>query len=734
MISRGYNLAILFTGLLAVSAYCTAAGLPLLAAIVLPLYMVGWWLSFRSAGRLLFPRLVVNALLAGAIGYAILASLKAVNVEVIAQLVIFMLLIKLGDRRGPRDDGQILSMSVFLAIAAMLDSNDFWVGVQLMVLLPLLIGAVMLFQIELGRNGDGVWRTPVGRRGARETPAPVHRIWRRILGPVFMATAGIVLAAGVVFVIMPRGIGGGILGDMTTQRAGAISGFTNVVKLGAGRVISTSPQPVLDFQVRDDAGVNMGGPTAVYYLRGAVLDNYVGGTWTESQQSDRRNISADADAAEPIPVTPATRGPRAIQSITMKMRLGRGERSPIFAVWKPLSVTFSKRAGVSIRDDVHTLDARVSVPFSYRIESAVAEPIPLVLGERTPASFDSDKIRALASEVVERAGHSADPRVRPVSEDLAAARTIQDYLRENYRYTLIEPVTRGGTSAIEEFLLTAREGHCEYFASAMVAMCRSIGINARMIAGFVAAEYVEGSGHYVVRQSNAHAWVEAEGGRGWWRTFDPTPPLELARYHRPLPTLLSRMRQMFDVVEYAWNTSVVGFDERDRERLLGSPGSDSGGPFAAISRLAQRIQSGGTRLFLLAVATGILVFGGVALGGFGIVFLARMARRLRARVWASSVRPGDRDLRFYVQFLDALRRRGLAKPAWRPPLAHAGAIQGEDARAADLARAITEIYYRARFSGRPPTREDRERARGIVRELRRSRPERPAGPPESIGR
>ena len=46
---------------------------------------------------------------------------------------------------------------------------------------------------------------------------------RRTTGPVFMATAGIVLAAGVVFVIMPRGIGGGILGDMTTQRAGSMS-------------------------------------------------------------------------------------------------------------------------------------------------------------------------------------------------------------------------------------------------------------------------------------------------------------------------------------------------------------------------------------------------------------------------------------------------------------------------------------------------------------------------------
>ncbi len=75
---------------------------------------------------------------------------------------------------------------------------------------------------------------------------------------------------------------------------------------------------------------------------------------------------------------------------------------------------------------------------------------------------------------------------------------------------------------VEWFLFDSREGHCEFFASSMVLLLRTVGIPARLQAGYIGGER-EGDGAYLVRESNAHAWVLAYVEKRW-RVFDPTPP------------------------------------------------------------------------------------------------------------------------------------------------------------------------------------------------------------------
>lgn len=66
-------------------------------------------------------------------------------------------------------------------------------------------------------------------------------------------------------------------------------------------------------------------------------------------------------------------------------------------------------------------------------------------------------------------------------------------------------------------------GHCEYFASAMALLGRSLGIPTRVIGGYRVSEYNRVGGYHVVRERNAHAWVEAYiHGKGWV-SVDPTP-------------------------------------------------------------------------------------------------------------------------------------------------------------------------------------------------------------------
>ena len=95
-------------------------------------------------------------------------------------------------------------------------------------------------------------------------------------------------------------------------------------------------------------------------------------------------------------------------------------------------------------------------------------------------------------------------------------------MRSAYGYTLDLRRVEDG-DPVADFLFNMREGHCEYFASAMVLMLRSRRVPARLVNGFQMGEYNEAADVYTVRQSDAHSWVEAyfprQGHSGVWRPF-----------------------------------------------------------------------------------------------------------------------------------------------------------------------------------------------------------------------
>jgi hypothetical protein len=104
-----------------------------------------------------------------------------------------------------------------------------------------------------------------------------------------------------------------------------------------------------------------------------------------------------------------------------------------------------------------------------------------------------------------------------------AASAIEAYLRSNYQYTLTPTVPPAGADPLEYFLFTSKEGYCEYFASAMGDMLRSLGIPTRLVNGYGPGSYDEKLGRYVVKESDAHTWVEAYFPTYGWIPFEPTP-------------------------------------------------------------------------------------------------------------------------------------------------------------------------------------------------------------------
>ncbi|MCC6660148.1 MAG: DUF3488 domain-containing protein [Phycisphaerales bacterium] len=675
--------------MLGVAAYATAAG-SMLVLLCLPVIAAAWYARVKHGWML--PRLAVNILLTGVIGVAVYRVLGGpVSVDTIAELVLLILLVKLWDRRTPKDDGQLLSMAVFMGIAAMLTSIDLVVGAEIVVMIPLLAASVMLFQVYAGR-GDGPG-------AASALPRGFMRHVRSLVALTVMCTAVVGLS---VFVLMPRGIGRDRFGNWGMTYARNVSGFTDTVTLtGGGGVISQSPEVVLTLQVRTSAGVSLGGEQTIHYLRGAVLERYEGGVWSAAPEPSVTTIDAVAGNTllltdEPIRVT-------VDQTIVLR---GLGPQPDyLFAEWRPVRLQYHSAARHVPPNAARVLRAGAKEPgrFEYTVSSSLGiddEP-----GERSPVRPVEGPIADLARRVLRNAGIDPDPAARPLGQDMDAARSLQDYLRNNFRYTLETEAAPAGRDPVEWFLFERKAGHCELYAAAMTLMCRDVGINARLVTGYVAVEYNAPADQYVVRASNAHAWVEAELGRGRWRRFDPTPSDELARIHRPAMGLLTRLRNWLDAMKFAWERSVVSFDEATRARVIGADRDDAEGLFPAVDRFLARVRAGGPRLLGTALGAGAMVFVVCAATGSGLVLLAHMMRRRGTLARRSrGVRGREAELaqrltqvRFYDHMLEALTKQGRGKPAWRPPLDFAGSV--DDARQAAAVRSIASLYYAVRFGG-----------------------------------
>lgn len=107
-----------------------------------------------------------------------------------------------------------------------------------------------------------------------------------------------------------------------------------------------------------------------------------------------------------------------------------------------------------------------------------------------------------------------------------ALAAIEQHLKSDFSYSLSSK-RKTKLDPIVDFLFEERTGHCEYFASAMALLARTVGIPTRIVTGYRVGEHNPLLGHYVVRERNAHAWVEAWLPERGWVTYDPTPMAEL---------------------------------------------------------------------------------------------------------------------------------------------------------------------------------------------------------------
>jgi len=209
----------------------------------------------------------------------------------------------------------------------------------------------------------------------------------------------------------------------------------------------------------------------------------------------------------------------------------------VFAAYRPIEVYINAQEMTS--------DAGVGLLLSKPIEAGTTYTVI----SRRPI-FDATKLRAAPTiypdSVTARylqlpANLSA--RVRDLARDLTAnaptpydkAAALRDYLL-TIPYDFYPPPTPPGAEVVDTFLFLDRRGVCEQFATAQVVMLRSLGIPARMVAGYGSGEYNQLSNYYTVRASDAHAWVEVYFPGYGWVPFDPTPGWTPSPYTAPVQT------------------------------------------------------------------------------------------------------------------------------------------------------------------------------------------------------
>ena len=106
-----------------------------------------------------------------------------------------------------------------------------------------------------------------------------------------------------------------------------------------------------------------------------------------------------------------------------------------------------------------------------------------------------------------------------------AAALLETWFREAGGFTYDEqpPAPIGGTPALVDFVNETKRGYCQHYAGAMALMLRLLGIPSRVAEGFTSGEYSADDKEWVVKDTNAHAWVEVWFPDFGWIPFDPTP-------------------------------------------------------------------------------------------------------------------------------------------------------------------------------------------------------------------
>jgi len=627
--------------------------------------------------------------------------------------LIFVMLIRLYSATTDRD-ALFLTMLAFAAIlaSAVLTIDTTFLG---LFFLFLLFGVATFVGLELRRGSRGTVTPDVDERSPQE-----RKLARALVLAALSVALGAIVIGGALFFFFPR-FSAGYLGRTSLQPT-LMSGFSDDVELGQIGEIKRNTSVVM--RVRTGKPVGYG----KLRWRGIALATFDGKRWYTPER-ESVTIPAGINGWIPLMDRPPEPDPRATV-IRYTVLLEPVATDTMFA---PANVV-SLRGNLSGEGSNQEAGARRSYvlrdvtdslynPFhnfsTVRYEGFSVLPAMNVAKLRLATTDYPDDVKDLYLQLP-----SLDPRVKDLAEQITASEqtpidkaiAVESYLRTRYAYTL-NLTGKPGNDAIAHFLFETRAGHCEYFASAMAIMLRTIGIPTREVNGFLPGEYNDLGEDYIVRASDAHSWVEVYFPGTGWLTFDPTPPGAEAQ-----GGVFARLGQYIDWFELSWNEWIINYDFVHQIQLAQNLQHSTRNWTEAGRRWFERQEDRGRRwmkswaggLRLLMIAAVLLFFVVVR---FDMV--VGLARRLRL-TWQLRTPGAARSnpqlaSRLYEELQFLLAKRGIAREDSQTPLEFAAALS--QPRLAPAVQEFTWHYSCARFGS---TACDTSRLRTLLNEIRAS--------------
>ena len=753
---RSYPLLVFLLVLLSITGVCLSQGNLGLLLFASVLAVMSWYVTEGPRGRTL-PGWLSNLAVLGVLGYLFIDWMNHPDalLDVLGRFTVWLTVVKLFERDTPRDHAQLLMLSVLLILTGSLQSNDLIFGLILLLYIVLGLYVLLLHQLyhayeDVAGRDQVSAPTGSGRRGGRTRLRPVTgpgitAQFRRLT--VIAGLIGLSISAGV-FVFFPRGIGQDAFVSFPQIPSDRRSGFTDQVDLLGTSRINLSQRPVMRVAVTDRQGRTTR-LTEPLYLRGAVLNAYDGrGRWRPrfTEEAPGVKLALDEDAARNL--TPDTDWNDLISPdapvLTLDVRLIRPS-DRLFAPLTPVRIETPAPNEVAFQPDTHILRFE-GRPSRYRYEVTVLpEAPPVVMRALLPPGFReppvssataNERIHVLALRILDEMGLPTEPprRLRFRRADrydwnqVVADAFVRFLTSDAFTYTLdlsdVRLPQRNGRDIdpVEHFLLTSQRGHCEYFAAAMVALCHNVGVDARMVAGYATTNYDEERSSYVVLEANAHAWVEVRTGPRTWTRYDPTPASVIDDAVLPTNNPGNPIGEIYRWADTSWNTSIAEFDRQAQFHLANSFEEAWGTRLRVAAGAVREWMADVNRFFRLGPAGYIwlgIVGLAITIALVAVVRLTQRALRLRETLRIRSLPRAEqrrmrRQLGFYLDMLDLLRRARIRKPQWQPPFAFAEELTNRDPRTGAIVQRIIELYYAGRYRHTPLSRAEREEAvRGV---------------------
>ncbi len=632
------------------------------------------------------------------------------------EYLLFLLVAKLFNRRKCRDYLHVYVLTFLMLVAGTVLNAELSYGLFFFAYVISITWALILFHLRREMEENLLLKHSEARD---PEPVQVGRILnsRRIVGKHFFAgtsavSIAVFLSATLLFLAIPR-IGIGMLSQK--RRAGvSMAGFSDSVTLGGHGTIKSDNTVVMRIQMVDIVenadGDNVAdrvanernrrfrGPDApALHWRGVAFDEYRDGGWGRSRFAPKTLRQATSPDRTTVRHHMLYTKPKTSRR-KLDVMLGMAVKQEIYL--EPMGTDVLFGASMPTAFEVESLPGKPralhsarndemriahSSGMKYEVYSQVDLPNPDEL-RRAPRDMPNayHVYLQLPGEIPQRVRELARDITRDAETDYDRAVAIRDWLRSNLGYTL-EMRDPGDQEPIDFFLFDRRQGHCEYFASAMAILLRTLGVPTRHVNGFLGGEWNEYDEYLAVRARDAHSWVEVYFHGIGWVTFDPTPSVSVEESIDD-DSMGGRLRRYFDTLRFQWFRWVIEYDVYRQLSLLSGMGDSVSTGTSSIKSVYREARAWISAHWRSIV--GVIV----AVSGVGLVVVLLVSRR-------GSFRYRSRDplLQLYEQVERQLAQRGYMRTIDTTPREYADTLTRRDAPGAAAFVRLTEIYYARRY-------------------------------------